>query len=63
MGILGSGLIIGVLMLGYTPLLQRVAEAVGAPDHAGQHGCVMLAFWALFQTSADWVSVAFYIWG
>ena len=34
----GAGLLIGVLMLGYTRLVKRTAATMGAPDHPGRHG-------------------------
>ena len=36
--IFGSGLFIGVLMLGYTRLVSLLAPPLGAADHAGRHG-------------------------
>jgi AAA family ATP:ADP antiporter len=61
--IFGSGLFIGVLMLGYTRLVSVLPRRWALPiTQAGMAGA-MLAFWALFQTGGDWVSVAFYVWG
>src|SRR5215207_4292016 len=61
--IFGSGLFIGVLMLGYTRLVSALPRRWTLPiTQAGMAGA-MLAFWALFQTGGDWVSVAFYVWG
>jgi ATP:ADP antiporter, AAA family len=61
--IFGSGLIIGVLMLGYTRLVSLLPKRWALPITQAAMAGAMLAFWALFQTSADWVSVAFYVWG
>ena len=36
--IFGSGLFIGVLMLGYTRAREPAAAPLGASDHAGRHG-------------------------
>jgi ATP/ADP translocase len=61
--IFGSGLFIGVLMLGYTRLVSVLPRRWALPiTQAGMAGA-MLAFWALFQTGREWVSVAFYVWG
>jgi ATP/ADP translocase/CRP-like cAMP-binding protein/HEAT repeat protein len=61
--VFGSGLFIGVLMLGYTRLVSLLPRRWALPiTQAGMAGA-MLAFWALFQTGGDWVSVAFYVWG
>src|SRR5918994_7722581 len=59
--IFGSGLFIGVLMLGYTRLVSVLPRRWALPiTQAGMAG-VMVAFSALFQTGGDWVSVAFYV--
>jgi AAA family ATP:ADP antiporter len=61
--VLGSGLVIGVLMVGYTRLASALPPRWALPmTHAGM-AVVMLAFWVLFQTGAEWVAVAFYVWG
>jgi AAA family ATP:ADP antiporter len=61
--VLGSGLVIGMLMLGYTRLVSVLPRRWALPiTQAGMAGA-MFGFWALFQTGSDWVSVAFYIWG
>ncbi len=36
--IFGSGLFIGVLMLGYTRVVSMLPRALGAADHASRHG-------------------------
>ena len=61
--IFGSGLIIGVLMLGYTRLVSILPRRWALPITQGLMAAVMLLFWALFKTGAEWVSVAFYLWG
>ena len=61
--IFGSGLFIGILMLGYTRLVSGLPRRWALPiTQVGMAG-VMLVFWVLFRTEAEWVSVAFYIWG
>jgi ATP:ADP antiporter, AAA family len=61
--IFGSGLVIGVLMLGYTRLVSVLPRRWALPITQGGMAAAMVVFWFLFQTGADWVSVAFYIWG
>jgi ATP/ADP translocase/HEAT repeat protein len=61
--VLGSGLFIGVLMLGYTRVVSVLPRRWALPITQAGMAAVMIAFWALFQTGGDWVSVAFYIWG
>jgi ATP:ADP antiporter, AAA family len=61
--IFGSGLVIGVLMLGYTRLVSVLPKRWALPITQAGMAIAMIAFWVLFQTGADWVSVAFYIWG
>ena len=61
--LLVAGLVIGVLMAGYTWLLARLPRRWGLPIvQAGLAG-VLVAFWALFRTEAAWVSVVFYVLG
>jgi ATP:ADP antiporter, AAA family len=61
--IFGSGLFIGVLMLGYTRLVSLLPKRWALPITQGGMAAAMVGFWVLFQTGEDWVSVAFYIWG
>ena len=61
--VLGSGLIIGVLMLGYTRVVSVLPRRWSLPITQVAMAVTMLAFWALFRTGAEWVSVAFYVWG
>ena len=61
--IFGSGLVIGVLMLGYTRLVSLLPRRWALPITQGFMAAVMILFWALFKTRAEWVSVAFYLWG
>src|SRR6185436_6322608 len=61
--ILGSGLFIGLLMLGYTRVVSALPKRWALPiTQAGMAGG-MIVFWVLFQQAGDWVSVAFYVWG
>ena len=43
--IFANGLLIGVLMLGYTRLFSIASAAGGRPDHPGRHGVIMFVFW------------------
>ena len=60
---LAAGLLIGVLMQGYSVLVARLPRRYVAPlTLAGMSG-LLVAFWFLFRTAGDWVSVAFYLLG
>ena len=48
--IFGSGLIIGVLMLGYTRLVSVLPRRWALPITQGLMAAVMVLFWALFRT-------------
>ena len=61
--IFGSGLLIGVLMLGYTRLVSLLPRRWALPITQTGMAVAMIGFWVLFQTGGEWVSVAFYIWG
>ena len=61
--ILGSGLIIGMLMVGYTKLVAALPRRWALPITQGLMAATMVTFWFLFRTGATWVSIAFYIWG
>ncbi len=61
--LLGAGLLIGVLMAGYSWLMARLPRRWGLPITQGGMAVVLLVFWFLFQTNATWVSVAFYVAG
>src|SRR5688572_3189160 len=61
--ILGSGLIIGVLMIGYTKFFSALPRRWALPITQGLMAATMLVFWVLFRTGANWVSVLFYLWG
>ena len=61
--ILGSGLIIGVLMVGYTKMVGALPRRWAMPITQGLMAAAMVGFWFLFRTGAGWVSVAFYVWG
>ena len=50
-------------MLGYTRLVSILPRRWALPITQGLMAAVMLLGWALFKTGAEWVSVAFYLWG
>ncbi len=60
---LGAGVLIGVLMHVYSAGFGRLPRRWVIPaTQAGEVGLLVL-FWFLFRTGAEWVSVAFYILG
>ncbi len=60
---LGAGLLIGIIMQGYAKAVGVLPRRWVIPiTQAGMAG-IMLLFWALFQTGAAWVPVAFYLLG
>src|SRR4029450_5881800 len=61
--ILGSGLIISVLMVGYTRLVSALPRRWALPITQGLMAGTMVGFWLLFGSGAGWVSVVFYVWG
>ena len=60
---LGAGLIIGVLMVGYTRVFTALPRRWAMTAAQGVLAAAMLVFWALFQVGSGLVSVAFYVWG
>src|SRR4026208_271249 len=61
--IFGSGLFIGVLMLGYTKVVSALPRRWAFPITQLAMAAAMVIFWVLFERGGEWVSVAFYIWG
>jgi AAA family ATP:ADP antiporter len=61
--LLAAGLVIGILMAGYTWLLARLPSRWGLPIVQTGMAGLLVAFWFLFHTAAVWVSVAFYVLG
>src|SRR5215204_4823091 len=58
-----AGILIGVIMAGYTWLIARLPrKGALALTQLGMVG-VLLGFWFLFQTGGAWVSAAFYLMG
>ncbi len=61
--LLAAGVLIGILMTGYSWLMARLPERGALPITQIGMSAVLFAFWFLFQTTASWVSVAFYLMG
>jgi AAA family ATP:ADP antiporter len=61
--LLAAGFLIGILMAGYAWLMARLPRRWGLPITQFGMAGMLIAFWFLFQTSATWVSVAFYVAG
>lgn len=59
--LLAAGILIGILMTGYSWLMARLPERGGLPITQAGMAAVLFGFWVLFQTGATWVSVAFYL--
>ncbi|MBA2354781.1 MAG: HEAT repeat domain-containing protein, partial [Acidobacteria bacterium] len=61
--LLAAGLMIGVLMTGYSWLVARLPRRGALPiTQVGMAGLLFL-FWGLFQTETRWASPAFYLLG
>jgi ATP/ADP translocase/HEAT repeat protein/CRP-like cAMP-binding protein len=61
--ILGAGLFLGTLMLGYARFVSLLPRRWALPTTQLIMAAVMVIFWVLFPRYGDWVSVAFYIYG
>jgi ATP:ADP antiporter, AAA family len=61
--LLAAGFVIGILMTGYAWLMARLPRRWAIPITQAGMGAMLLVFWLLFQQSAAWVSVAFYLAG
>jgi AAA family ATP:ADP antiporter len=60
---LAAGLLIGVLMQGYSVLVARLPRRYVAPLTLAGMSALLVGFWFLFRTAGDWVSVGFYLMG
>ncbi len=60
---LAAGLLIGVLMQGYSVLVGRLPRRYVAPLTLAGMSALLVVFWLLFRTAGDWVSVGFYLLG
>lgn len=61
--LLAAGVIIGILMTGYSWLVARLPRSGALPITQVGMAAVLFGFWFLFQTDAKWVSAAFYFVG
>jgi AAA family ATP:ADP antiporter len=60
---LAAGLLIGVLMQGYSVLVGRLPRRYVAPLTLTGMSALLVGFWLLFRTAGEWVSVGFYLLG
>jgi AAA family ATP:ADP antiporter len=60
---LAAGVLIGVLMQGYSVLVARLPRRYVAALTLAGMSALLVGFWFLFRTSSDWVSVGFYLLG
>src|SRR4051812_28734199 len=58
-----SGILIAILMAGYTWLLARLPRRWGLPITQVGMAAALATFWFLFHSNSSWVSVAFYVLG
>ena len=58
---LSAGILIGVLMQLYSRAVARLPRRWLIPVTQAGAVVLLLLFWVLFRTDADWVSVAFYV--
>jgi len=61
--ILAQGVLIGLLMIGYTRLYAALPKRWALPIIQVGLAAVTFIFWMLFGTGRVWVSVLFYVWG
>ncbi len=57
---LAAGIIIGLVMAGYSWLVSRLPRRWSLPIIQGGIAFLLLIFWYLFRTDLEWVSAAFY---
>src|SRR5512143_527729 len=60
---LAAGLLIGVLTQGYRVLVAKLPRRYVPPLTLAGMAAVLVAFWLLFRTGSEWVSVGFYVFG
>ena len=61
--ILGAGVFLGTLMLGYARFVGLLPRRWALPTTQLVMAAVLVGFWVLFQQPREWVSVAFYVYG
>jgi AAA family ATP:ADP antiporter len=60
---LGSGIVIGVAMIGYGWLISRLPRRWCLPITQAGMALALLGYWRLFRLDEEWVSVTFYLIG
>ena len=60
---LAAGVLIGILMQGYSVLVARLPRRYVASLTLAGMSALLVGFWFLFRNAGDWVSVAFYLLG
>ncbi len=60
---LAAGVLIGLLMQQYSQAIRSVPRRSVVPVTQGGLLGLLLIFWVLFRTGAEWVPVAFYVFG
>ena len=60
---LAAGVLIGILMVGYSWLMSKLPRRWSLPIIQGSIAVLLIIFWLLFQTGMTWVSIAFYLMG
>jgi ATP/ADP translocase/CRP-like cAMP-binding protein len=60
---LAAGLLIGVLMQGYSVLVSRLPRRYVAPLTLAGMSALLVGFWFLFRAAGEWVSAGFYLLG
>ena len=61
--LLASGVLIGVIMQLYSHTASRLPRRWVIPTTQASEVTLLVVFWVLLQTGAEWVSVAFYLFG
>lgn len=61
--ILGAGVFLGTLMLGYARFVGLLPRRWALPTTQLVMAALLIVFWVLFQRPREWVSVAFYVYG
>jgi ATP/ADP translocase/HEAT repeat protein/CRP-like cAMP-binding protein len=61
--LIGAAVMIGFLMAGYSRLMAVMPKRWGLPIVQLALAGILVGFWFLFQTGAEWASVAFYFLG
>jgi AAA family ATP:ADP antiporter len=60
---LAAGIVIGMIMTGYSWLMSRLPRRWSLPIAQGGIAALLIMFWFLFQSGRQWVSAALYVFG